>query len=384
MKTKLTMCIAAIIGSIALALPAKASVELNETNFPDSIFRIYIEGLTGVSLYDTISDAQLASVDSIDCIALNISDITGVQYFTKLSYLCCEYNSLTSITGLDSLTNLATLYCTGNNINSLDIHRNTKLTDLDCSNNDLDSIDVSKSTMLEELHCGNNYFTKLDVSKNTELTSLGCEYNHLASLDLTNNPKLNYVEADSNSRNIKVYSTERGTDKIYYIPLTETLGTNIVASNALGNLIDDAGKAGDPHFDMTKIVAGSWSGAAEDTLNGNKILLLDATLKKFSYSYNTSFTGSITTWTDGTSPNLVFYLTWSPNDIETGVDGVSANGISIYSTAGHINVAGNPGSVNVFAIDGKAVYSGNETSIAVPAGVYIVRAGGMVKKVLVR
>jgi hypothetical protein len=34
--------------------------------------------------------------------------------------------------------------------------------------------------------------------------------------------------------------------------------------------------------------------------------------------------------------------------------------------------------------DGKAVYRGNDTSIAVPAGVYIVRAGGTVKKVLVR
>jgi hypothetical protein len=385
MKTRLTLLIAAIIGSLALALPANAAVVLNKTNFPDVHFRTYIEMLTGVEFNDTITDDKIASVDSVFCTNMSITDLTGIQYFTKLKGLYCAFNKIKSIPGLDSLTDLTELDCEQNSLASLDLRKNTKLNLIYCSDNQLNSIPGLDSLPdLAELNCSCNQITSLDIHRNTELTSLSCEYNHLASLDLTKNPKLNNVEADSNSRKIKVYSIDRGTDKIYYIPLTETLGTNIVASNALGNLIDDAGNAGDPHFDMTKIVAGSWSGAAEDTLNDNEVLILDANQRKFSFSYNTSFTGTAVDWADGTSPNLVFYLTWSPNDIETGVDGVNANGISIYSTAGHINVASSPGSVNVFAIDGKAVYSGNETSIAVPAGVYIVRAGGMVKKVLVR
>jgi hypothetical protein len=384
----------------------KPGVALNQTNFPDSTFRKYISELTGVAVNDIIPEDKIAAVNSINCFKLNIADLTGIQYFTNLTNLKLEYNSLasidvskntkltvlntgcnpiTSVVGLDKLTDLQKVSFYGNHLSTIDFSKNVKLTEIDIMFNWIKTIKgLTNLANLTRLDANGNEYTTLDLSGNPKLSIVENSYGYLAAIDLSNNPKIEIIYLNDNKRKIKVYAYSDSNNKVYYVPLTSKVGSADVHS--LGTLIDSAGRTGDPKFDMSKIVANSWSGATASTYQGSPVLILDASKKKFSYSYNTAFNGNnLSVWQTGTAPNMEFSLTWDPNNLESdGVDGVSANGISIYSTAGHINVAGNPGSVNVFAIDGKAVYSGNETSIAVPAGIYIVRAGGTVKKVLVR
>ena len=79
------------------AQTVKASVVLNEANFPDANFRTYISTLTGVSVGSTISDAKLANVKEISADHLEISSLQGIEYFTGLTYLYCGNNKLTSL-----------------------------------------------------------------------------------------------------------------------------------------------------------------------------------------------------------------------------------------------------------------------------------------------
>ena len=45
-------------------------------------------------------------------------------------------------------------------------------------------------TKLASLNCNNNNITSLDLSKNTALLGLLCQYNKLTELDLSQNPKM--------------------------------------------------------------------------------------------------------------------------------------------------------------------------------------------------
>jgi hypothetical protein len=70
----------------------------------------------------------------------------------------------------------------------------------------------------------------------------------------------------------------------------------------------------------------------------------------------------------------------------TGVESVadSSSDVAIYGVDGAIEVFGEVSSVGVYTISGAQVYSGSEKTIAVPAGLYIVKAGKAVAKVVVK
>jgi hypothetical protein len=72
--------------------------------------------------------------------------------------------------------------------------------------------------------------------------------------------------------------------------------------------------------------------------------------------------------------------------ITTGIESVVEGGsdVAIYGVDGTIEVFGEVSSVDVYSISGAQVYSGSEKTIAVPAGLYIVKAGKAVAKVVVK
>ena len=76
------------------------------------------------------------------------------------------------------------------NITALDVSKNTLLTKLYCNKNNLSSLDVSKNTQLTWLYCNKNNLSILDVSKNTQLTWLYCNKNNLSHLDISKNTAL--------------------------------------------------------------------------------------------------------------------------------------------------------------------------------------------------
>ncbi len=186
-------------GGTGLSLQAEAAenVEINETNFPDEIFRVYVSENFDSDGDGNLSESEIASVGSIDVNDKGITSLKGVEYFTGLEKLYCHNNQLTSL-DVGKNTALVWLSCYNNQLTSLDVSKNTALVWLLCSDNQLTSLDVSKNTTLEDLFCNNNYLTSLDVGKNTALVWLWCSANQLTSLDVSKNTALEKLYCGGN------------------------------------------------------------------------------------------------------------------------------------------------------------------------------------------
>jgi Leucine-rich repeat (LRR) protein len=183
-------------------------------NIPDANFKAYlIQDSTINTNRDTaiqVTEAESFS-GSIICRKLNITDLTGIEFFTSLTYLDCDTNELTSlnisnnlkltilrcgsnqITSLDLSKNIALtfIHCSDNQLSSLELSTNKGLIYLGCYLNKLDSLNVASNTALASLLCGANKLTYLDVSANSALTALDCSRNQLIFLDLRNGNNIN-------------------------------------------------------------------------------------------------------------------------------------------------------------------------------------------------
>jgi hypothetical protein len=337
---------------------------------------------------------QLQDLQCYKC-ALTAIDVTNNVNLLRLN---CDYNKLV-VLDVSKNTKLTDLDCSANKIKVLDVSSNTKLINLAFSRNQIKSINLQKNTALLTLGTASNPLTVLDLSKNIELNSLNCSYDKLAALDLSKNTKLTVLLQHNNQRRIKVYSYDRhndGTIDGYYVPLVaQTTGTHPTSN--IATLIDNVGQVGDQPFDLSRVVPNSWEGATIATLNGVTVLLLDASKETLCYQYKTDFSGSSISndnWDVNEStvapvvcPNAYFTLYWDTynGDVATGVDDVENNDINVFTTTGTINISGSfNGKVNVYNMCGQQVYSGTDSRIEVPQGMYVVKFGQTVKKVLVR
>ena len=191
-------------------------------NVPDDNFEAYLEanGLgDGIIGNDTVSKLNISGKLTLDVSNQNISDLTGISYFTGLISLNCKNNSLTSLdisqnTALQNLncrynqissldvtqnTSLTILNCSDNNLSSIDISQNTALTKFSCEDNQLSAVDVTNNTVLNYFICGDNQITNLDLSSNNLLNYFGCHGNQLTSLDVSNNTSLEVLSFGQNS-----------------------------------------------------------------------------------------------------------------------------------------------------------------------------------------
>lgn len=150
--------------------------------------------LTGGIVYLTEENKKaIEAVTSLNIEGKNLTDISGIEYFTQLTSLYCSHNQLTALP-VEKLTKLTNLYCSHNQLTALPVENLTKLTNLYCSDNQLTTLPVEKLTKLTELSCSYNQLTKLPVESLTNLTSLYCDNNQLTALpvgDLTQLTKLN-------------------------------------------------------------------------------------------------------------------------------------------------------------------------------------------------
>jgi Leucine-rich repeat (LRR) protein len=173
---------------------SETSVEIDQTNFPDTVFRNYVKR------YDKNSDGELSSselkaVKEIEIKKSNVRKLDGIEYFTRLTTLDCSGNRMTSLS-LNKNKRLKELDCSDNKLTSLNVSKNTKLTTLDCSGNSLKSLNVSNNSKLSKLDCHDNSLTSLDVSKNLSLEKLNCSDNKLTKLDLSRNDDLKSKDLD--------------------------------------------------------------------------------------------------------------------------------------------------------------------------------------------
>ena len=172
------------------------------TYVPDDNFENYLEanGMgDGIALNDYVLTVNINLVTHLDLTLYAISDLTGIEDFTNLVFLECEYNPLPSLDVSNNL-NLMYLGCSMNYLlTSLDLSNNLALTRLDFSATALTNIDLSNNTNLTSLDCGHANLTSLDVSNNTLLDSLNCGYLALPNINLSQNPDLTWLYCDGNS-----------------------------------------------------------------------------------------------------------------------------------------------------------------------------------------
>ncbi len=132
-----------------------------------------------------VSEAQAVAMLFVS--SANISDLTGIEYFTNLERLSCIYNHLTTI-NVSQLSSLTVFDCSNNQITALDLSNLSQLKTLACANNQLVSLNISAQSQLEIFFCHNNHISSLDFSNNPALQRVYCGGNLISSLDFSYNP----------------------------------------------------------------------------------------------------------------------------------------------------------------------------------------------------
>ena len=212
---KLWLAIVLII--LCFALPALADTAIDETNFPDAVFREFVKE------FDTdgngiLSDAEIAEVTVIDCKEKGILDLTGIRVFkNNLKELYVSRNELSEL-DITSFKKLEILYCSGNKLTGLDFTGCSSLWKVLMGENPLDpdqkivcptltllrittadyrTLDVTGCPALQELSF--HSCTKLQsvnvsgCDELEELICMGCST--LKKLNLSGMPKLKRVDA---------------------------------------------------------------------------------------------------------------------------------------------------------------------------------------------
>ncbi len=212
-----------------------SDVPINATYFPDEIFGMYVFENFDTDYNGVLSRSEATAVRTITLVCEDVTDLTGIEYFTELTHLYCSDNELTSL-DISSNTALTTLDCSVNRLTVLDVGNNTALKDLDCScnsltglelgnnsalhslfcyGNQLETLDVSNNLELTVLTCADNLLTRLDLSHNTDLRSLNCFDNRLTRLDLSHNPSLAILDCYNNRITTLDISTCSALDNLY-------------------------------------------------------------------------------------------------------------------------------------------------------------------------
>lgn len=198
-----------------------------QTYVPDDNFEAYLEsnGMgNGIPFDDSVTTANINSVSSVYLDNEGISDLTGIEGFSSLTFLVCINNNLTSL-DLSSNQLLNHLSCHSNNLSSLNVSSNSNLSVLYCALNQLTTLDLSQNFNLTQFDCSFNNITQLDLSQNNNLVSLGCRDNELTCLNIKNgqnvsnnleliainNPNLTCIQVDDTNWSTNNWTTLNGS-----------------------------------------------------------------------------------------------------------------------------------------------------------------------------
>lgn len=208
-----TEVIYATFNGAAAAVDGEGNLLIDETNFPDPIFRSFISESYDTANAGRLSSAQVTAITGMDCSGKGITSMAGIEHFTALTELVCSYNSLTEL-DVSRSSALVTLDCSSNSLTSLNVGNNPALTTLVCAGNSLSSLNLSSCTGLVRLECDRNQLSALDLSANTKLVELKCSSNSLSSLDLSANTAVAVLFCDSNKLPLLDLSANTGLSVI--------------------------------------------------------------------------------------------------------------------------------------------------------------------------
>ncbi|RUT70772.1 T9SS C-terminal target domain-containing protein [Flavobacterium cupreum] len=181
--------------------------------------------------------ASIAVVKDLNVQFSEIADLTGIEDFTSLEFLNCQYNNLTSL-NLSKNLNLTELYCHENLLTVLDVAVNSNLTTLQVNKNKIKSLDLSKNKKLVSLNASENDLNYLNLQNgnNTAFTSVF----------MLKNPKLTCILVDDTSYAIAKWSAGKDVAASFNVDCTAyTLIPDANFEQKLINLgIDTDGKNG--------------------------------------------------------------------------------------------------------------------------------------------
>lgn len=116
-----------------------------------------------------------ALTGALNLMSANISDASGIEYFTKITTLVLSDNKLKSIPDISSITNLTNFYASNNELTSMpDFSSFTKLVDFQVMNNKLTKLpNFANPSILQSFYCSNNLLTDFpDLSQFPVLKNL--------------------------------------------------------------------------------------------------------------------------------------------------------------------------------------------------------------------
>ena len=267
-------------GASAQADPVDSEVvEINDTNFPDSVFQKYVKD--NIDKADTtgqkdgrLSKAERDAVTEINIDKKNCTDLTGIAYFANLTTLSCEHNGLKEL-NLEDNESLTKLYCSYNQLTTLDVSKNAKLRILQCYNNGMQKLNLGDITHLTVLQCEDNNLTELDVSKNPYLEELQCRENKLRRLVIGKNYRLTGLYLRGN--------------QLTSLDLSDTTSKILNLDDIWQRYAIDVNEDGT--FDLDSLPEGfdedKTSGWVDGTRNGN---ILKVNSHEVRYLYNTGST----------------------------------------------------------------------------------------------
>jgi len=147
---------------------------------PDANFVTYLQinlssAMSGNQM--NITSAAVTTTQTLVIAQQGVLNLTGIQYFTSLTYLACYNNGLTYLPVLPN--SLTYLDCDNNKLTSLPALPNSLIW-VDCTANKLLNIPTLSSNMTN-LYCSNNYLTSLPTLPNS-LAVLYCNNDSLTSL----------------------------------------------------------------------------------------------------------------------------------------------------------------------------------------------------------
>lgn len=179
------------------ALLAAEGVPIDEANFPDPVFREYVQGNFDLDGDGVLSQEERDAVDIIIFEPIGLTDLTGIEHFGNLTTLGADFNAIEAL-DVSQNTNLNYLWVSGNGMKALNLGEITGLIELRAWVNALPELDVNHCEALEILDINGNAFTELDVSACKSLRDLRCAGSHLSALDLSQNSKLQILWCSQN------------------------------------------------------------------------------------------------------------------------------------------------------------------------------------------
>ena len=191
----------AIAAALACPQLMTAQVEINDTNFPDYVFREYVSNNWDTNPQDgTLSKTEINSITGAYLSSYGIEDFTGIENFTYLTELYVNDNQGLEKLDVSALIRLTTLNASNCALTEINFAGLTKLKTINLNYNQLEALDFTGLERLEEIYCGHNPdLSSINVTGLTRLKSIQAEGCNLTKVDVRGHESLETLYVSDNN-----------------------------------------------------------------------------------------------------------------------------------------------------------------------------------------